>query len=230
MNKKFHWRFMVLRWHRRIGLVLSIFLLWMLASGILLNHSDDLSLSKRFLNNTKLLQWYGVAPPPRYQAFDKNIDVTTDGLWLEQQNLGHCSSFLGIAILDEMSVAACAERIVLLSNQAEVIDQIDEPRGLKQRFLAMSQYNQTIFLKDEHSIYQLNTDDLSFSVVNPSQSLSWFAPSLPSKQISLERVLLDAHSGRLLGGWGKYLVDAFAAILFILLISGWWLAKKRHKI
>jgi uncharacterized iron-regulated membrane protein len=94
----------------------------------------------------------------------------------------------------------------------------------------MSQYNQTIFLKDEHSIYQLNTDDLSFSVVNPSQSLSWFAPSLPSKQISLERVLLDAHSGRLLGGWGKYLVDAFAAILFILLISGWWLAKKRHKI
>jgi hypothetical protein len=47
MSKKFHWRFIVLRWHRRIGLVLSVFLLWMLASGVLLNHSDDLSLSKR---------------------------------------------------------------------------------------------------------------------------------------------------------------------------------------
>jgi hypothetical protein len=89
MNKKFHWRFMVLRWHRRIGLVLSVFLLWMLASGVLLNHSDDLSLSKRFINNTKLLQWYGVAPPPRYKILDKYLEVTTEGLWLEQQNLGH---------------------------------------------------------------------------------------------------------------------------------------------
>jgi hypothetical protein len=230
MNKKFHWRFMVLRWHRRIGLVLSIFLLWMLASGVLLNHSDDLLLSKRFMNNTTLLKWYGVVPPPQYKLFNNSLSVTTEGLWLGQQNLGSCAKFLGVATLEQMNVVVCAERIVLLSNQSEVIDQIDELRGLKQHFDAMSQHNQTIFLKDEYLIYQLNTDDLSFSVVNPSQSLSWFAPSLPSKQISLERVLLDAHSGRLLGGWGKYLVDAFAAILFILLISGWWLAKKRHKI
>ena len=69
MSKKVHWRLIILRWHRRIGLVLSVFLLWMLASGVLLNHSDDLSLHKRFMSNVKLLQWYGVAPPPRYQVF-----------------------------------------------------------------------------------------------------------------------------------------------------------------
>lgn len=230
MSKKIHWRLIILRWHRRIGLVLSVFLLWMLASGVFLNHSDDLSFNKRFMSNVKLLQWYGVAPPPSYNFFDKNIEVSTDGLWLGQQNLGSCSKFLGIATLEQMSVIACAERIILLSNQAEVIDQIDEPRGLKQRFVAMSQQNQIVYLKDEHVIYQLNLDDLSVALANPLQPLIWFKPSLPSIQISLERVLLDAHSGRLLGTWGKYLVDAFAAILFVLLMSGWWLAKKRHKI
>jgi uncharacterized iron-regulated membrane protein len=69
-------------------------------------------------------------------------------------------------------------------------------------------------------------DDLSFAVTNPSQSITWFTPISASTQITIERVLLDAHSGRLLGWWGKYLVDAFAIILSLLLISGWWLAKK----
>lgn len=230
MTKKTHWRLVVLRWHRRIGLVLSVFLFGMLVSGVLLNHTDDLSLHKRFMSNTTLLQWYGVAPPPRYKFLDKYLQVTTEGLWLDKQNLGTCSKLLGIAILEQMRVIACTERVILLSNQAEVIDQIDEPRGLKQHFLAMSQHNQTVFLKDEQLIYQLNADDLSFAVTKSSQSLTWFTPTLASTQISLERVLLDAHSGRLLGWWGKYLVDAFAVVLCLLLISGWWLAKKRHKI
>lgn len=230
MTKKVHWRLIVLRWHRRIGLVLSVFLFWMLLSGVLLNHTDDLSLHKHFLTNTKLLQWYGVAPPPRYKFLDKYLEVTTEGLWLEQQNLGTCSKLLGVAALEQMQVVTCAERIILLSHQAEVIDQIDEPRGLKQKFSAMSQHNQTVFLKDEQLIYQLNADDLSFAVTNPSQSITWFTPISASTQINIERVLLDAHSGRLLGWWGKYLVDAFAIILSLLLISGWWLAKKRHKI
>ena len=41
MKKKLHWRLWLLRWHRRIGVVLSVFLLWMLMSGVLLNHGDD---------------------------------------------------------------------------------------------------------------------------------------------------------------------------------------------
>ena len=46
--------------------------------------------------------------------------------------------------------------------------------------------------------------------------------------LTLERVLLDLHSGRVLGSAGVLLVDA-AAILFLLLaISGLWLWSRRR--
>jgi uncharacterized iron-regulated membrane protein len=46
--------------------------------------------------------------------------------------------------------------------------------------------------------------------------------------LPVERVLLDLHSGRILGRAGVYLVDA-AAILFLLLaISGVWLWTRRR--
>ncbi len=52
---------------------------------------------------------------------------------------------------------------------------------------------------------------------------SWRGTGLP-----LERVMLDLHSGRILGSWGVYLVDA-AAVLFLMLAgSGVWLWGKRR--
>lgn len=232
MKKKTHWRLIILRWHRRIGLILSLFLVWMLSSGVLLNHTDDLTLNKQFVTNATLLNWYGIVPPPSFNIAHKKLQITNDGVWLEQQNLGSCARLLGIALLNNMSLVVCGERILLLSNQAELIDQVDQMRGLQPHLMAMAQHNQRVFLKDEQqAIYELNSDDLSLKLNNniPS-SLIWLTPTLASPQINLERVLLDAHSGRLLGAWGKYLVDAFAFVLLVLLISGWWLAKKRHKI
>ena len=61
MKKKTHWRLKILKWHRRIGVVLSVFLLWMLASGILINHANDLQLDKQQLNNEFWLKWYGLS-------------------------------------------------------------------------------------------------------------------------------------------------------------------------
>lgn len=232
MKKKTHWRLIVLRWHRRIGLILSLFLVWMLSSGVLLNHTDDLALNKQFITNTTLLNWYGIAQPPSFNIAHKKLQVTNDGVWLEQQNLGSCARLLGLALLNNMSLVVCSERILLLSDQAELIDQLDQMRGLQPDLMAMAQHNQRVFLKDkQQAIYEINSDDLSLSVSNnPPSSLLWLTPTLASSQINLERVLLDAHSGRLLGAWGKYFVDAFAFILMVLLVSGWWLAKKRHKI
>lgn len=52
---------------------------------------------------------------------------------------------------------------------------------------------------------------------------AWRGNGLP-----LERIMLDLHSGRILGQWGVYLMDA-AAILFLLLsASGVWLWARRR--
>ena len=229
MKKKFHWRLFILRWHRRIGLVLSIFLAWMLFTGVLLNHSDDLSLAKHDIANQSILSWYGISTSPDIAIGSHKLTLSTDGLWLEQQNLGMCEQFLGITQQAEMFVVVCSDRILLLTAQAELIDQIDSLRGLSTHLLAMSNHEQQIFVKDKLQIYLLNTDDLSLTPQPHLPPLNWLTPINPSARVSLERVLMDAHAGRFLGAWGKYMVDAFAIVLLALLFSGWFLAKRRHR-
>ena len=48
------------------------------------------------------------------------------------------------------------------------------------------------------------------------------------KGLSLEKLLLDLHSGRIFGGAGVYLIDLSAIIFIILAVSGWWLWLKRR--
>jgi hypothetical protein len=49
--------------------------------------------------------------------------------------------------------------------------------------------------------------------------------------ISVERLLLDLHSGRLLGSWGPYFIDAVGFCLVLLALSGVWMfsQQRRHQ-
>lgn len=229
MKKKKHWRLIVLRWHRRVGLVLSVFLVWMLFTGVALNHSDDWSLAKSFIKNDNVLKWYGVQAAAPLNIGNYPLILTTEGLWLNQHNLGDCSKLLGVVFINSQYIVACEERIVLLSNEAEVIDQVDKLRGLETPIQAMAKHHNVIFFRALQGIYQLNTEDLTLSPVTKNVTFTWLTPTQASTNISFERLLLDAHSGRLFGEWGKYFVDFFAMVLFTLLISGWFLAKRRHR-
>ena len=57
MKKKLHWRLWLLRWHRRVGVMLSFFLLWILMSGVLLNHGDDFHWDKKAISSDFWLTW-----------------------------------------------------------------------------------------------------------------------------------------------------------------------------
>jgi uncharacterized iron-regulated membrane protein len=46
--------------------------------------------------------------------------------------------------------------------------------------------------------------------------------------LPLERVMLDLHSGRILGRAGVYLVDTAAVLFLLLAISGVWLWARRR--
>jgi uncharacterized iron-regulated membrane protein len=40
--------------------------------------------------------------------------------------------------------------------------------------------------------------------------------------LPLERVILDLHSGRIVGDWGVYVVDGAALLFLALVITGMW--------
>ena len=48
-----------------------------------------------------------------------------------------------------------------------------------------------------------------------------------AQELPLERVFLDAHSGRLFGSWGPWVMDVAAFLLVFLAISGCWIWTKQ---
>ena len=46
--------------------------------------------------------------------------------------------------------------------------------------------------------------------------------------LSLERVILDLHSGRIVGQWGVYVVDGAALLFLALVITGLWMWMKQE--
>ena len=57
--------FMLKSWHRSVGIFAAVFLLLLTVTGTLLMQTDDLELDSRYVNNERLLDWYGIHPAPR---------------------------------------------------------------------------------------------------------------------------------------------------------------------
>lgn len=51
----------------------------------------------------------------------------------------------------------------------------------------------------------------------------------PIHIITLEKVIIDIHNGKILGNIGKYILDSIAILLIIISITGFYLWRKRAK-
>ena len=52
---------------------------------------------------------------------------------------------------------------------------------------------------------------------------------LQKEGLTLERVVLDIHSGRFFGKFGVYVVDFFSVLFLMLSITGLWIFLKQSK-
>ena len=101
------------RWHRRLGLVASFFLLNLAITGIVLNHYDALELEKHYIKSSWLLNWYGVRKPQDIYCInrdDNSICEAGELVFLNDKN-------------NQLSIIASdSGRIInLLENDAELI-------------------------------------------------------------------------------------------------------------
>jgi hypothetical protein len=201
----------------------------MAVSGVLLNHSDDLHWNQQAISSHFWLQWYGVETTQAKNQMigHQLLSVTDNGLYLAEQNLGDCSLLLGVIIQKEQVIVVCPQHILLLTPAGEVIDQIDSHHGLQSSFTATTSENNRVYLQASDAVYTLNTEDLTLNATT-NHPVAWLEAIKPTTRISRERWLQDAHSGRLLGRWGVWLIDGLALILVVLMTSGLVLAKKRH--
>lgn len=227
MSKRSHWRFFLLRWHRRIGVVLALFLVWMAVSGIALNHTADLGLDRQVLESRFWLSRYGAAAPHDFRVGARAFRLSGEGLFSGEDSLGRCDLLLGVAPAPDVQVLACDSRLLLLTVQGETIESTDLARGLPGPFSALSGEGGIIRLKRvSGEVLRLDPADLSLQpAAEPS---SWQTPVPAPAAVTRERWLQDLHSGRLFGAFGPWVVDFLGLAVLGLAASGWALARRRH--
>ena len=220
------------RWHRRIGVTASVFLIWMAISGWLLNHTASFDLARRNLTSDFVTAHYGIRSEIPEQAFvaGEHWLVVSDGAAvLDGKKIAIAlSQSRGMIEKDNILFVADAVELTLLDGRGELIDKVSTPIAIERIGTGC---DGVVIANSEKQL--VTKDGVTFSdcadAVQPAREEKLTAarraeltPLLRSG-VTLERVLLDLHSGRFFGTWGPYFVDAIGFGLIALALSGLWL-------
>lgn len=205
------------RSHRWVGLSLIVFILFLATSGIALNHSGGLELDRRYVGWSWLLDAYGMEKPAPYA---------------------------GMVVLAPLVVVADDYRVHVLLESGELVESIDLAAtipGVIERVgrsgdRAIVQSGEKLFRGDE-AVTRFEAWD-----ADASSEIAWSTTVLPDtaglealdaawrgRGVTVERLLLDLHSGRILGRAGPLLMDLIAVFLIVLSLSGFILSRVRNR-
>ena len=234
--------------HRTIGAVASVFVMFMVLSGLALNHSNGLGLDQRHVSQSLLLHWYGIGEPEYIHSFavrDDWLSFAGSQLYFNDINVATMSNGVGAVSSGDLIVAAGSSDILLLNLKGQLIerlpwDQFDDGQIESLGLLR----DDTVALKSSRQLWLADAQLLNW---RPSgdvvQQPAWSAPAQTPKVLrqaitqnyqgdglSLEQLILDLHSGRIFGQAGVIVYDLLALILGFLAVSGLilWLRGRRN--
>jgi hypothetical protein len=233
------------RLHRWLGLGCLLFVLLLSATGIALNHSSALELDARYVQAEWLLRWFGIAAPAPTASFLADghwIALLGTRLYFDDIELADgITELVGVVATPEHMVIATASRVLLVSRAGTLVEQLDTAGLLPAPIVALG-HAQRGLVFDTHAGRFYSDEDLLEIVAGPGGGADWSAPRALSPEhlerlsalyrgrgLSLERLLLDLHSGRVLARTGTWLMDLVGAALIVLSLLGvlLWLQRRR---
>lgn len=226
-------------WHRRLGLLALAFIFILSITGIMLNHTEYLAMDETHIESDLLLNWYELNPtgePVSYKAEQHVITQWDNQLFYNSDTLFNNKNILiGAVLTNEMIVLALDRSILLLNTSGEIIEHINMPIkfdrikkiGVLSQSVVIQTNDEKIFLADEDILnWQVTkSDNINWSATSPLDDAQKekLKQAYRGQGLSLERVILDLHSGRLFSSnWGIYIMDGSAIIMILLSLSGFW--------
>jgi len=226
-----------------MGAAIALFVLLLSITGILLNHSSDLKLDKRYLTWPWLLEHYGVS------------EVQADAVYLLEQSV--ISQFgteifvdakpvtnaqrplLGGIVLDEVMVLATDDALILLNSDGEFIERMSAAAGIPPMIQNIGLFHGAPVIQTREGMWRSDFMLDNWEAIS-LQGIGWSVPSpMPEliKQelikyfhgegVTIEQVLLDVHNGRILGSVGAWLLDLVGVLLTVLSLTGIWMWLRR---
>ena len=184
-----------------------------------------------------MLGWYGIALPETLAGFrvgERWISRVGERVFLDGQPLAECrGELVGAVVLGEELAAICARELLLFDGEGLLLDRIDATYRLPVPVAAAGLSEVQLVLRARGQVFTAALEAPEFRSRGDDAGVSWsrpealpdglvaaLAPFAAGDDITLERLLLDLHSGRLLGIPGVWLMDAVAVALVLLALSG----------
>jgi len=231
-------------WHRYVGIISALFVIILSVTGLLLNFTDDLNLDESHASNSWLLSRYNVTdfPVTSFKADKQIISQASDYIYIDGIYKMHLlEEIVGTLRLHNDFLLATKSSLIIINPQGEMIDDISTYSGLPEKPLGIAMTTDGFPVLRGVNTYWRGNQELTAWQKLKGPHPKWIAPTetpaninllvqehARSNEITLERIFLDLHSGRLLGDWGQHIMSAAAVLLLFLSITGTiiWIRKK----
>ena len=231
-------------WHRKLGVLSVVFVLLLAITGILINHSNLLSLDNNKVTSAWLLDYYGIKAPTSIAIYQTTpLIASSDNLiWIKDNPPIESDTVIkGMVHYNDLFVAVDNNHLYLISDEGALIEMQDASLGLPQAIEAIGQDGQ-LWLKTIDGYFTADPELIDWTAATPFIAIHWAKPLVytqaqsalialkaRSTHLSWERVLLDVHSGRFFGALGPWFMDLVALSLIVMSLSGIYLWQKTKK-
>jgi len=238
------------RLHRSIGALGALFVLFMVLSGIVINHSNGLGLDRKHVSQPLLLDWYGLGAPDKLISFDCSdiwLSFAGSQLYLDEKPVASVSGGVGAVSSGELLIAAGSNELVLLDHDGNLVER--QPWASVDSAAIESiglDADGGVVVRSGGRTWSADAQLLSWQLDDDATAgTRWATPAPVNEDLdaailrsyrgqgpSLERLMLDLHSGRFFGTAGVIVYDLLALALGFLALSGlvlWWRSRRNGK-
>ena len=215
-------------------------MLLLATTGIALNHVDDWHLDRQYVSWQWLLDAYGIHSPESVASFsDEGFRATliAGTLYFSDKPVAEgVHSLTGLVAADNMVVAGLDDAVLLMTTAGDIVERIDLSSFLPARVDRVGRLEDAVVVESGGRLLVSDPDITGFSAPPEAlrvESLKWSRASpVPDAElealselyrgrgITVERLLADLHSGRILNVAGPLVMDVVAVLMIVLSVSG----------
>lgn len=226
------------RLHRNFGAIAAAFVVFLVLSGLAINHANLLALDRYHVTQSALLNWYGLDKPESIKSYklgESWISFAGSQVYLDEKLVTSISAAVGAVYSDDILVAAGHDEILLLDGSGQLIERQAwspadashiEAIGLMPNGAVGLKSGDGFWFSDTNLIQWQENEDLSIQPAwsepgqPPASLLQTITQSYQGDGLNVERLLLDLHSGRFFGPVGVFVYDLLAVTIGFLAVSG----------
>lgn len=240
----------IIKQHKFVGVLLSLWLLLMVLTGILLNHTNDFKLDQIPIQSKFLLSFYGVSPPSSGHTYKidshRSLHQFGETLFFNEKKMN------GVPLIKETMLICKNENMVIIywpdyfalfTLDGELIESKNIETNLNAKQIG-TDVNGQFYLKAKGTLYEIDSDALNYTASHMIESeINWaeteplsedridlFSQHISYDGLTYERLIIDIHNGNILGGFSKYIVDLLSILFMLLIFSGVYIWYKKISI